>query len=84
MAYPQYSEPEISAKIDELAKTHKVTALGTGINPGFVLDTLIIALSCVCMDVKKITARRINDLSPFDRIVMRTQGVGTTFTSEFI
>nr|WP_238988811.1 hypothetical protein [Calorimonas adulescens] len=36
------------------------------------------------MDVKKITARRINDLSPFDRIVMRTQGVGTTFTSEFI
>ncbi|MCF6097369.1 NADP-binding protein [Thermovorax subterraneus] len=78
MAYPAYREPEMAREIDKLAKDHNVTVLGTGINPGFVLDTLIIALSCVCMDVKKITARRINDLSPFGTTVMRTQGVGTT------
>ncbi|HHY70794.1 MAG TPA: NADP-binding protein, partial [Thermoanaerobacterales bacterium] len=67
-----------SEEIDRLAKEYRVTVLGTGINPGFVLDTLIIALSGVCMDVKKITARRINDLSPFGTTVMRSQGVGTT------
>ncbi|ADL08238.1 2,4-diaminopentanoate dehydrogenase [Thermosediminibacter oceani] len=78
MAYPAYREPELAAKIDKMAKDHGVTVLGTGINPGFVLDTLIIALSGVCMDIKKITARRINDLSPFGTTVMRTQGVGTT------
>ncbi len=78
MSYPRYTEPELAAKIEKLAKEHKVTVLGTGVNPGFVLDTLIIALTGVCMDVKKITARRINDLSPFGTTVMRTQGVGTT------
>ena len=78
MAYPAYSEPELAEEIDRLAKEYGVTVLGTGINPGFVLDTLIIALSGVCIDVKKINARRINDLSPFGTTVMKTQGVGTT------
>lgn len=78
MAYPAFREPEIAESIDDLARKHKVTVLGTGINPGFVLDTLIVALSGVCMDIKKITARRINDLSPFGTTVMKTQGVGTT------
>ncbi|MDK2880106.1 MAG: 2,4-diaminopentanoate dehydrogenase [Thermoanaerobacteraceae bacterium] len=78
MAYPAYGEPKLAESIDSIAREHGVTVLGTGINPGFVLDTLIIALSGVCMDVKKITARRINDLSPFGTTVMRTQGVGTT------
>jgi len=78
MAYPAYSEPKLAESIDSIAREHGVTVLGTGINPGFVLDTLIIALSGACIDVKKITARRINDLSPFGTTVMRTQGVGTT------
>jgi len=78
MAYPFYSEPTLSKKLDVLAKEHNATILGTGINPGFVLDTLIIALTGACMDVKKITARRVNDLSPFGATVMKTQGVGTT------
>ncbi|MGI6486686.1 MAG: NADP-binding protein [Thermoanaerobacterales bacterium] len=78
MAYPAYGEPKLADEIDKLAKEHGVTVLGTGINPGFILDTLIIAMSGVCIDVKKISARRINDLSPFGTTVMRTQGVGTT------
>lgn len=78
MAYPQANEPALSKKIDALAKKNKVSVLGTGINPGFVLDTLIIALTGICANVKKIKAMRINDLSPFGPTVMRTQGVGTT------
>ena len=78
MAYPQAQNPELAEKINKLAKENNVSVLGTGINPGFVLDTLILAMTGVCLDVEKIEASRINDLSPFGPTVMETQGVGTT------
>lgn len=78
MAFPAAQEPDLAAEMDVLAKTHGVTVLGTGINPGFVLDTLILALTGPCLEVQSIKASRINDLSPFGPTVMRTQGVGTT------
>jgi len=78
MAYPFAKNRELAEKIDRLSKEKGVTVLGTGINPGFVLDTLILCLTTACMEVKKIRAARINDLSPFGPTVMKTQGVGTT------
>lgn len=78
MAYPWAGHPDLAERMDELARAHGVTVLGTGINPGFVLDTLIVALTGVCQEVESIRAARINDLSPFGPTVMRTQGVGTT------
>jgi 4-hydroxy-tetrahydrodipicolinate reductase len=77
-AYPWRTAPDTAREIDELAKKFGVTVLGTGVNPGFVLDTLIIALTGVCRDVRRIRARRVNDLSPFGPTVMETQGVGTS------
>jgi len=78
MACPQAQEPELAKQLDEIARKNGVTILGTGINPGFVLDQLIINLSGACLNVKRIEASRINDLSPFGKTVMETQGVGTT------
>ena len=78
MAYPQAQHPDYAEKIDKLAKKHGVTVLGTGINPGFVLDYLILALSGTCDKVDSIRAKRINDLSPFGIAVMEEQGVGIT------
>lgn len=78
MAFPAAGHPQLAERMDELASAAGVTILGTGINPGFVLDTLIIALTGVCQEVELIRATRINDLSPFGPTVMRTQGVGTT------
>ncbi|MGI6345313.1 MAG: 2,4-diaminopentanoate dehydrogenase [Bacillota bacterium] len=78
MAYPAAQNPELATELDRIARENGVTILGTGINPGFVLDALIIALTGVCLDVQEIRATRINDLSPFGRTVMETQGVGTT------
>ncbi|MGM0420833.1 MAG: 2,4-diaminopentanoate dehydrogenase [Bacillota bacterium] len=78
MAYPMAGDNAFASEIDRLARENDVSVLGTGINPGFVLDLMIIALSGVCGDVKKIEASRINDLSPFGPTVMKTQGVGTT------
>ncbi len=78
MAYPWASDPALAKRLDQLARQHGVSVLGTGINPGFVLDVLIILLTAPCLQVERITARRVNDLSPFGPTVMQTQGVGTT------
>ena len=78
MAYPQAQEPELAKQIDELAKANGVSVLGTGINPGFVLDLLILALTGTCDTVDHIKAARVNDLSPFGHAVMEEQGVGVT------
>jgi 4-hydroxy-tetrahydrodipicolinate reductase len=64
--------------MDRLAREHGATLLGTGVNPGFVLDLLVIALTGVCARVDSITATRVNDLSPYGPAVLRTQGVGLT------
>ncbi|MDV2812616.1 hypothetical protein, partial [Klebsiella pneumoniae] len=48
------------------------------VNPGFVLDHLVVALSSGSQDVTHIEARRVNDLAPYGQTVLRTQGVGTT------
>ncbi|MGE5541921.1 MAG: 2,4-diaminopentanoate dehydrogenase [Bacillota bacterium] len=76
MSHPWVSDPELADYLDSVAKDYGVTILGTGVNPGFVLDTLIITLTGACTRVDRIRASRINDLSPFGPTVMRTQGVG--------
>lgn len=78
MAYPVAAEPGATEEIHRRAVGQGRTVLGTGINPGFILDALIIALTAACTDVTRIRARRVNDLSPFGPTVMRTQGVGVT------
>ena len=76
MAYPKAQEPELAAEIDRLAKENGVTVLGTGINPGLIMDLLVITLTGACIDVESIKAERVNDLSPFGPAVMNGQGVG--------
>ena len=78
LAYPWASDPARADLFDALAKEHGVTCLGTGINPGFVLDALIVMWSSICLRVDSIEASRVNDLSPFGPTVMNGQGVGTT------
>jgi 4-hydroxy-tetrahydrodipicolinate reductase len=78
MSYPWRSSKELADSLDLVAKNAGVSILGTGVNPGFVLDTLIIALTGVMKRIDKIYAKRVNDLSPYGPSVMKTQGVGTT------
>jgi 4-hydroxy-tetrahydrodipicolinate reductase len=78
MAYPKASEPELTAQLDEIAKANGVSVLGTGINPGLVMDLLALCLSGAMTDVTKVTCKRVNSLSPFGETVMEEQGVGIT------
>ncbi len=76
MAYPQAQEPELAAELDRIAKENGVTILGTGINPGLIMDLLVVCLTGCMTDVEHIQAKRVNSLSPFGHTVMEEQGVG--------
>lgn len=65
MAYPAAKSPASARELHQLAVMHGVSVLGTGINPGFVLDLLVTTLTGVCSDIQSITAKRVNDLSPY-------------------
>ena len=78
MAYPKAAEPELTKQLDEIAKANGVTVLGTGINPGLIMDLLVVAFTGACEEVKHIAARRVNSLSPFGPAVMEEQGIGIT------
>lgn len=61
LSYPFVKHPEMAKELDERARDHKTVVLGTGINPGFLLDTLAVALSGVCQNVNSIRAERVVD-----------------------
>lgn len=83
MAYPYVNQPALVKEMDELAKKNGVTVLGTGINPGMMMDLLVVTLTGVMEDVKKIDVSRINSLSPYGETVMNEQGVGLS-PEEFV
>jgi 4-hydroxy-tetrahydrodipicolinate reductase len=63
LAYPARTNRRIAAELDVLAKKAKVAVLGTGVNPGFVMDALPITLTGVCERVDSIAVDRIQDAS---------------------
>ncbi len=76
MAYPQAKNPELAAELDRIAKENGVSILGTGINPGLIMDLLVVCLTGCMTDVESVEATRVNSLSPFGPAVMEEQGVG--------
>lgn len=78
MAYPKHQSPAIAESLHWKAVSQGVSILGTGINPGFVFDLLVITLTGLCADIQTITAQRSNDLAPYGPSVLMSQGIGIT------
>ncbi|MFP3979004.1 hypothetical protein [Marinobacter sp. KMM 10035] len=78
MAYPAAADVELAAELNELASANGARLLGTGVNPGFAMDVLLMALTVPCGHVSHVHARRCNDLSDFGATVLDSQGVGLT------
>ena len=78
MAYPQAQEPELAIELDKIARENGVSILGTGINPGLIMDLLVVILTGCMTDLSHVEAKRVNSLSPFGHTVMEEQGVGIT------
>ena len=61
LSYPGYTHIRQARQIHALAKKAKVAVLGTGVNPGFAMDALPIALTAVCERVDRIVVERVQD-----------------------
>lgn len=59
LTYPYYKFPELASEIDKLSKKQGVSVLGTGINPGYLMDTLPIVLTGPCERVNRIEVTRM-------------------------
>ena len=60
-AYPAPPNRSLAKRLDEAARKAKVAVLGTGVNPGFTMDALPIALTAVCERVDRIEVHRVQD-----------------------
>ena len=58
LSYPGYTHIRQARLIHAMAKKAKVAVLGTGVNPGFAMDALPIALTAVCTRVDRVKIGR--------------------------
>ncbi|GAA4268981.1 NAD(P)H-dependent amine dehydrogenase family protein [Hyunsoonleella aestuarii] len=63
LSYPWDLQPELSLQLDSICKKNGIACLGTGVNPGFLMDYLPSVMSSICKKMDKITVERIQDAS---------------------
>lgn len=78
LSYPWKRSPELAQDIDAIAKENGVTVVGTGINPGYLMDSLPLVLTAPCLRVDTIKVTRMMN-SARRRIPFQTK-VGTFMT----
>jgi 4-hydroxy-tetrahydrodipicolinate reductase len=78
LVYPQSADPAAAERLDELAARSERTLLGAGINPGFLLDALVLVLTAACTSVRGVHVRRVVDTNARRIPLQRKAGVGLT------
>jgi len=76
LTWPWLSAPDFANELDSLAQQRGVRVLGTGINPGFVLDLLPILLTMPCAEVQSIQAERVVDTNTRRPQLQAKTGIG--------
>lgn len=78
LAFPWRRKAGLAKRLDEAGKKDNVSILGTGVNPGFLMDFLPLVISGACREVERIKVSRIQDASsrriPFQKKI----GAGLT------
>ena len=77
-AYPWVTKPDAAAALDGGAKAGGVACVGTGINPGFVLDLLPVLVSAPLDRARRIRAFRVVDAGTRRGPLQRKVGAGLT------
>jgi len=71
LLFPWLRHPELALELEQLARERGARLLGTGVNPGFVMDALPVFASAVCKSVRAVRVARIQDAGsrrvPFQR-----------------
>ena len=75
---PDLQHPDLAAEIHEAALAGKATVVGTGVNPGFVMDFMAAVASAVCFDVKQVRCKRVVDAGTRRFPLQKKVGAGLT------
>lgn len=76
LLYPYLREPARSAEMDSLCRQYDAAILGTGVNPGFVMDVLPVCLTGVSRSVKSIYVERVVNASTRRMALQKKIGSG--------
>jgi 4-hydroxy-tetrahydrodipicolinate reductase len=63
LLFPRIREPRLAARLDHICRKHGARVIGTGVNPGFVMDLLPICLTGVSRDIRAIHVQRVVNAS---------------------
>lgn len=63
LSFPWLDNREVAEELDAIAKKAGKTVLGTGVNPGYLMDTLPLSLTGICQQVDKIAVTRVINAS---------------------
>ncbi|MBB4661393.1 hypothetical protein [Conexibacter arvalis] len=74
--YPAAVDAELARRLERLAQRRGVAMVGTGANPGYVMDWLPMVLTAATAGWTSIRVRRASSLAPFGETVLRSMGVG--------
>jgi hypothetical protein len=61
LSYPELKNAALARRIDQKATAHGVGVLGTGVNPGLVMDRLALAAAGACVSVDRVKVTRVVD-----------------------
>ncbi len=61
LSFPWRTQPELARRIDDLCRDHGIACIGTGVNPGFLMDYLPTVLTGLCRKVTGVRVWRVQD-----------------------
>jgi len=85
LVYPWRDHAETASALDETARAHGATCLGTGINPGFAMDAMPAVLSTPMETVESVTVERVQNAGQRRKPLQEKVGAGVsveTFETE--
>ncbi|HYR27755.1 MAG TPA: dihydrodipicolinate reductase [Thermoanaerobaculia bacterium] len=71
-------DAKIREDLQQVARANNATLLGTGVNPGFVMDKLPLTITAVCQEVKSVEIIRIQNASTRREPLQRKVGASMT------
>lgn len=80
LSWPWINHRKAARRIDANCREHNVTCVGTGVNPGYLMDYLPVVLSAPCQQVEHVLVERVQDASsrrgPFQKKIGAGLAVG--------
>ena len=76
LLFPELREPKLAAKLDQVCKRAGARVVGTGVNPGFVMDVLPVCMTGVSREVRAVHVQRVVNASTRREPLQRKIGSG--------